>query len=82
MKKEIYKIAKQGIYYFSVPNYNGEFTRYSVPIIILGETEKSYRISFKMPAAEHMVGDRIWALKKNIQVEEKVDTTQMWYQDI
>lgn len=76
---ETYSTPKQGTYYFSVPNFDGTFRRYSTPVEVIAETEKSYQIVLKFPILGHCVGDKIWAVKKNVRVEKEIDVNEFWY---
>lgn len=76
---ETYSTPKQGTYYFSVPNFDGTFSRYSTPVEVIAETEKSYQIVLKFPILGHCVGDKIWAVKKNVRVEKEIDVSEFWY---
>ena len=80
---ETYSTPKQGTYYFSVPNFDGTFSRYSTPVEVIAETNKSYRVILKYPIRRHLVGDEIWVIKKNVHIEEVVkkenDVNEFWY---
>ena len=76
---ETYSTPKQGTYYFSVPNFDGTFSRYSTPVEVIAETNKSYRVILKYPILGHCVGDKIWALRKNVRVEKEIDVNEFWY---
>ena len=76
---ETYNTPKQGTYYFSIPIFYGVFKRYSTPVEVIAETEKSYQIVLKFPILGHCVGDKIWALKKNVRVEKEIDVSEFWY---
>ena len=76
---ETYSTPKQGTYYFSVPNFDGTFSRYSTPVEVIAETNKSYRVILKYPIRGHLVGDKIWALRKNVKIEKEIDVNEFWY---
>lgn len=76
---ETYNTPKQGTYYFSIPIFYGMFKRYSTPVEVIAETEKSYQIVLKFPILGHCVGDKIWALRKNVRVEKEIDVSEFWY---
>ena len=79
---ETYSTPKQGTYYFSVPNFDGTFRRYSTPVEVIAETNKSYRAILKHPIRGHLVGDKIWVIKKNVHIEEvvkEIDVNEFWY---
>ena len=76
---EIYSTPKQGTYYFRVPNFDGTFRRYSTPVEVIAETNKSYRVILKYPIRGHLVGDKIWALRKNVKIEKEIDVNEFWY---
>ena len=80
---EIYSTPKQGTYYFRVPNFDGTFKRYSTPVEVIAETNKSYRVILKHPIRGHLVGDKIWVIKKNVYIEEvvkkEIDVNEFWY---
>ena len=82
---EIYSTPKQGTYYFSVPNFDGTFKRYSTPVEVIAETNKSYRVILKYPIRRHLVGDKIWVIKKNVHIEEvvkkEIDVNEFWYSE-
>lgn len=80
---ETYSTPKQGTYYFSVPIFYGVFKRYSTPVEVIAETNKSYRVILKYPIRGHLVGDKIWVIKKNVHIEEvvkkEIDVNEFWY---
>ena len=80
---ETYNTPKQGTYYFSIPIFYGVFKRYSTPVEVIAETEKSYQIVLKYPIRGHLVGDKIWVIKKNVHIEEvvkkEIDVNEFWY---
>lgn len=76
---ETYSTPKQGTYYFSVPNFDGTFSRYFTPVEVIAETNKSYRVILKYPIRGHLVGDKIWALRKNVKIEKEIDVNEFWY---
>lgn len=80
---ETYSTPKQGTYYFSVPNFDGTFSRYSTGVEVIAETNKSYRVILKYPIRGHLVGDNIWVIKKNVHIEEvvkkEIDVNEFWY---
>ena len=58
------------------------FKRYSTPVEVIAETEKSYQIVLKFPILGHCVGDKIWAIKKNVRLEKEekeIDVNEFWY---
>lgn len=76
---EDFKEILSGTYYFSIPNYNGTFTRQYVAVSIVAQTDKSYKIVLKCPIRNHCVGDELWVAKKNVRIDNNVETGEYWY---
>jgi len=91
------EMIKYGIYRYSVMNNNGLFDNYQVPIKVLEETEKSYKVQTLRATINKAINTIAWARKKNVKINmevpndkekcrvsdtQNVDEERYWWQDI
>lgn len=65
-----YEKPIQATYLFLYPNYDGTFRRLQADVDVIGESDKRYLVRLKYPILNHLVGDEIRVLKKNIRFHQ------------
>lgn len=79
---------RYGTYYFEVNKWDGTFERKQVPVKIIGETEKSYKIQLLGFTHNRVLNDTLWATKRKVKVKgeenkQPADSGERyWWQDL
>ena len=85
---ETYSTPKQGTYYFEVNKWDGTFEKNQVPVKIIGETEKSYKIQLLGFTYNRVPNDTLWATKRKVKVKGEENKQpansgeRYWWQDL
>lgn len=81
--------ARYGTYHFEVNKWDGTFEKKQVPVKIIKETEKSYKIQLLGFTHNRIPNDTLWATKRKVVVkgEERKNQSfdeneKYWWQDM
>lgn len=77
--------ATQGLYTYRTRNYDGTFNQFHVPVEVIGETARSYRIRLLQPLYGHQIGKLMTVRRHNVRINRKPspkpDHSKAWWND-
>ena len=68
---------KYGKWYYKVNNFDGTFRQDYIPVKILQETDKSYKIKLLGFTNKYVPNEIIWVSKKNIVITSQEKSQQL-----
>lgn len=75
--RKMYDEPLYGVYKFTYKDGAGKLVVSTTDVKVIGETEKRFIVKLQKPIREHMVGDEIEVLKRNVKLNR--DCTQDWW---
>jgi len=69
--------TKYGEWYYMVNNFDGTFRKDCIPVKILEETKKSYKIKLLGFTNKYVPNEIIWVSKKNIVITSQEKSQQL-----
>lgn len=63
-----YPTPIRGYYTYRTRNFDGTFNQFIVSVLVIGETEKRYKVKISAPLGSHRVGDIMTVCKHNVRI--------------